>query len=348
MQNDALFEAPLPHMAFQNSTAYAEPEFEFEDEWETSVDSDYSRQPEFENEWEMEDISAYTEPEFEDEWETDGISAYAESEFEDEWEMEDEDGYNSLEYENEGDYFFKKLRARLARGWKKFKKGAGRVLKRVAPKLATVFGGMIPGVGGITGPLAGKLTKALVKEAEMEAAQMEAEFFGMNEADAEVAPTEMAKEAALAEFLAAQAADATTEAEAEAFVSAALPATIASMNATQLLRHVIPIMVQANALLAQVLMKEGWEGKQLARAIPAIQRRTVATLKAEARAGKPINRQKAVRATAAATRQVLKPGKVEKAVKRNMVLQSRTARPPRKQRVGHRESESYCPTCGSR
>jgi hypothetical protein len=340
MRNDALFEAPFAH----NGTAYAEPEFEFEDEWETSADSDYGN-PEFESEWETGDISAYAEPEFDGEWETGDISAYSEPEFEYEWEMEDGSGY--LEYDNEGDYFLKKLRSRLAKGWQRFKKGAGRVLKRVLPKAATVLGGMIPGVGGITGPLAGKLTKAIVKEAEMEVAQMEAEFFGINEADAEVAPTEIAKQAALAEFLAAQAADATTEAEAEAFVSAALPATIASMNATQLLRHVIPIMVQANALLTQVLIKEGWEGKQLTRAIPAIQRRTVATLKAEARAGKPINRQKAVKATAAATRQVLQPGKVEKAVKRNMVLQNRTARPPRQPRIANRESESYCPTCGS-
>jgi hypothetical protein len=104
---------------------------------------------------------------------------------------------------------------------------------------------MIPGAGAVAGPLAGKLVSTLVREAEMEVAQMEAALFGINEAEAEVANNEVAYEAALTEFLAAQAAEATTEAEAEAAIAAALPITVSIMGGKRALRPVMPVMTQA-------------------------------------------------------------------------------------------------------
>ena len=64
---------------------------------------------------------------------------------------------------------------------------------------------MIPGVGAIAGPLAAKLTKAIVREGEMEVTQFEAEAFGSGEALGEIGETESAHEAALTELLAHEA-----------------------------------------------------------------------------------------------------------------------------------------------
>lgn len=352
MRNDALFEAPLPSMASGSGAAYAEPEFEVDNEWEMEEAFEYDH-PEFEDEWEM-GSSAYAEPEFEDEWEMNGSSAYAEPEFEDEWEVDGEDPYGYSEFEDESDAFiFRGLRKKIRERLKKSKFGrkllsvGDKIKKKFVPLAARIAGGAIPGVGGITGPLAGKLAQGLVKEADMEVSQMEAAFFGMNEADPEVAPTTEAMEAALAEFLAAQAAEASSDTEAQAYTAAAIPATINSLgeDAQHLLRRVIPVLIQTNALLTKLMIAQGWEGKQLLRAQPAIMRRSGKMLTKAARAGQPLTRAKAVQATSAATQQVLGTSRGLQAVKRNMDLRKKTA-PAAKKRPGSRESEAYCPTCG--
>jgi hypothetical protein len=200
---------------------------------------------------------------------------------------------------------------------------------------------MIPGVGVVAGPLAAKLTSQLVKEGEMEAVQMEAEFFGTNEAEAEVANTETAHEAALTEFLAAQAAEATTEAEAEAAIAATLPITITIMGGRRGLRPVMPVMAQATGRMTRMMRRQGPAGQQLLRTIPTIQRQTAATLKAIARSGQPINSATAVKAMASSTRRVLSnPQRVQRAIVRNAVLRQRTA-PPNPRRAAARA----CPTC---
>ena len=102
-------------------------------------------------------------------------------------------------------------------------KAAAPIAKRLAPMAAQTLVGMIPGVGGIAGPLAGKLTRSMLNEATAETAEMEASVFGHGEALGEVANTEIAHEAALTEVLGSQAAEAATEGEAEATLAAALP-----------------------------------------------------------------------------------------------------------------------------
>jgi hypothetical protein len=370
----ALFEAPAAHQAHY-SNPYSNPEYEsewetnpaspysnpysnpeYEAEWETNPASPYSNpysNPEYEAEWETNPASPYSNPysnpEYEAEWETNPAShysnPYSNPEYEAEWETNPEsvysNPYSNPEYEDEGEYFFGGLKKFARKAWKL----AAPLAKKIAPKLASSLLGMIPipGVGAIAGPLAGKLTAALVQEGEMEAVQMEAEFFGNNEAEAEVANTETAHEAALTEFLAAQAAEATTEAEAEAAIAATLPITISIMGGRKALRPVMPVMAQATGRLTREMRKHGSTGNQILRMIPTIQRQTAATLKAAARSGQPINSATAVKAMADATHRVLSnPHRVQKAIVRNAVLRQSTAPPnPR------RSAASRCPTCAA-
>ncbi|KYC35593.1 hypothetical protein WA1_07155 [Scytonema hofmannii PCC 7110] len=355
MRNDALFEAPLPHMASYNGTAYAEPEFEFDNEWETTGDSNYSNS-ELEDEWEIEGMSAYTEPEFEDEWEMDGISAYSEPEFEDEWEIDGESEYRNLEFEDAAEYEAqkktKKRTGRFLSFLRRVGRGLKKVVRRVVPIIGKMGGALVGGPAGsaIGGAVGSGLAKAL-KEAEMEVAQMEAEFFGMNEADAEIALTEAAMDAALAEVMADRAASAETDAEAQAAIATTLPAVISSVQARELLRY-MPALVQFYSLLAKILLDQGVVGKQFLRTFPHQQRIVARVLTKAARKGEPINSQKAVKTASATAQKVMSSGRAtKKAMIKNVAVQSRAARPagaPRKQRVSNRESEPYCPTCGSR
>jgi hypothetical protein len=368
----ALFEAPAAHQSHY-SNPYSNPEYE--NEWETNPASPYSNpysNPEYENEWETNPASPYSNPysnleyeaewetnpaspysnpysnpEYENEWETNPASPYSNPysnpEYENEWETNPashySNPYSNPEYEDEGEYFFGGLKKFARKAWKL----AAPLAKRLAPKLAGTLAGMIPGVGAIAGPLAGKLAGTLIKEGEMEAVQMEAEFFGSNEAEAEVANTETAHEAALTEFLAAQAAEATTEAEAEAAIAATLPITITIMGGRKALRPVMPVMAQATGQLTRQMRQQGATGKQLLRTIPTIQRQTAATLGAIARSGQPIDSATAVKAMANATHRVLSnPQRVQRAMVRNADLRNRTAPPnPR------RSAASRCPTCAA-
>jgi beta-phosphoglucomutase-like phosphatase (HAD superfamily) len=376
-QQQAMFEAPVSQEA-QYSNPYFNPEFE--DEWEIHAaheaqEAQYSNpysNPEFEDEWETQEAqysNPYSNPEFEDEWETQETqysNPYANPEFEDEWETQEtqySNPYANPEFEretqeaqygnpyanpeNEGEYFFKKAFRSLGRGLKAGLKIVAPLAKRLAPIVAGKLTALIPGIGPIAGPLAAKLTSSLVKEGEMEAVQMEAEFFGTNEMEAEVAQTETAHEAALTEFLAAQAAEASTEAEAEAAIGASLPITISIMGGRQALRSVTPILSQANSILAQTLSRQGRPGRELLRTVPSIQRRAIATLKAAARSGRPINGATAVKAMASSARRVLgNPRTVQQAVVRNTVLRQRTAPPnPRRMEAQMGANGRRCPVC---
>jgi hypothetical protein len=332
MQYESLFEAPT------NSYSNAELEHEWEhsmemqNEWEANP---YGN-PELTNEWEM---NPYSNPELTNEWETSmemqnewETNPYSNPEFENEWET---NPYSNPEMNPEGEFFFKRI-ASFA------KKRLLPLAKKMAPGLARTLVGMIPGVGALAGPLAGKLTSALLQEAEMEVAQLEANFFGTNEAEAEVANHEVAYEAALTEFLASQAAEASTEGEAESALAAALPISITIMGGKRALRPVMPVMTQATGQLARAMRQQGPAGRQLLRTIPTIQRQTVATLKAAARAGQPINSATALRAMASATNRVLSnPQAVQRAVVRNAVLRQRTA-PPNPRRMA-----APCPRCAA-
>jgi hypothetical protein len=362
----ALFEAPAVNHEHSYSQPYSASELE--NEWEVASHEHPYSQPysasELENEWEVASHEhPYSQPySAENEWEaashehpySQPYSAENEWEVashehpysqpysaENEWEVASHEHpyshpYSASELEYEGEFSFKKA----FRGLKRF-------AKIVAPFAVKALTSIVPG-GAILAPFAGKLTSTLLREGEMEAAQMEAEFFGTNEAEAEVANTEVAHEAALTEFLAAQAAEASTEAEAQSHIGATLPLTITiagGMRGRSVVRPVMPALSQATGILAKSLIQQGPKGRQLLRLVPTIQRRTMTTLKALSRSGQPINSATAVKAMAAATQRVLSnPNLVQKAIDRNVVLRQRTASPTTQRRTttAHR-----CPTCAT-
>ena len=361
--SQAMFEAPPAHEAHY-SNPYTNPEFE--DEWEATPahEAQYSNpyiNPELEDEWEAtheaQYSNPYANPELENEWEATHeaqySNPYANPELENEWEATHDahhsNPYANPEFEDEGEYFFKKAFRSIGHGLKAAVKVAAPFAKRFAPILAGKLATMIPGVGVIAGPLAARLTSHLLKEGEMESMEMESEFFGSNEAEVEVANHEMAHEAALTEFLAAQAAEASTEAEAEAAIAATLPITVSIMGGRRALRPVMPIMTQATGLMTQLLRQQGPAGQELLRTIPTIQRQTIATLKAAARSGQPINSATAVKALAAATNRVLSnPQRVQSTLVRNMVLRQRTAPPTPRRTTATAMTNPRCPSCMAR
>jgi hypothetical protein len=292
------------------------PNLELEDEWGMNEATNYSNS-EFANEWEVQEATQYanpySNPEFEDEWEVQEALHSSNPEMESEWETESE-------------YFFKKA----LRGIGKIAKVAAPLAKRLAPIAAKTLVGAIPGAGAAAGPLAGKLVSALLREGEMEAVQMEAEFFGTNEAEAEVSNTEAAYEAALTEVLAAEASHSQSESEAEALLGAAVSSTVKSMSAQRPLRYIIPVLVQANARLVRLLHGQGSAGRQLLRLMPTVMRRTIASLKAARRAGQPINAALAQRLMAAQAARVFGDSKtLTKAMIRNAIIRQRTVAPSR-------------------
>jgi hypothetical protein len=315
-QQEALFEAPAAHeQAVRYSNPYSNAEFE--DEWE--YESPYSN-PEFEAEWENQEAShyanPYSNPEFEDEWENQEANPYSNAELEYEWEYENP--YSNPELEDEGEYFSLKD---VGKAFKKAFKKVAPIAKKVAPVAAKVVGMSPIGMGF-------KIASSLLNEAEMEAENMEAELFGSNEAEAEVALNETAHEAALGEFLAATAAEAESEAEAGAAAAAGLPVTVSAMGGRRALRHIMPLMAQATARLVSTFQQQGAPGRHLLRLLPTIQRRTIAALKVAAREGQPIDGSLASSTMAAMAHRVLSnPDLVQGGITRNAVLYQRTALP---------------------
>jgi hypothetical protein len=73
-----------------------------------------------------------------------------------------------------------------------------------------------------------------------------------------------------------------------------------------------------------VLRRRGPAGRELLRAVPTIQRRTLATLHAAGRAGRPITAPLAVQALAGSAQRVLgNPRTLSRSVLRNAALQQR-------------------------
>ncbi len=165
------------------------------------------------------EVSQYQSPEAAFEEEANQLLGFAgESEYE--WESE---------LVSEADPFL----GRIARAARNIGKVAAPLAKRLAPKIVGSLVSMMP--GAVAGPLASQLVNSLMREAEMEVAQMEnhmAQVFAHQEITSEIVHPAV-QEAALTELLAAQAATAQTEAEAEVSLATALPITISIMAARQ-------------------------------------------------------------------------------------------------------------------
>jgi hypothetical protein len=220
--------------------------------------------------------------------------------------------------EYEADLFFKKI----GRAIKRVSKVVAPLAKRLAPFAAKALVGMIPGVGALAAPLAGKLVGSLLQEAEMEVAAVENQFTNTFAATGE-AEDPRVHEALLSELMAANAVAAQTEAEAEAAIGATIPLTIRVMRANRTVLPVTPALVQANVRLVRTLRQQGADGRQLLRLLPTINRLAIGILRRAARIRR-LTSPLAVTAMAVATRRVMSnPRKVRRAVQRNMALRVR-------------------------
>jgi hypothetical protein len=258
-----------------------------------------------------------------------------------EWEAH-ESGYSNpeFEYELEGEYLFGGLRRLASR--------VGRVVaplaKRFAPQIARSLVSLVPGVGGLLAPAAGQLVGQLVSEAEGEAEALQAEFFGSGEGELEVANTESAHEAALAELLAAQAAESTHEGEAESFISASLPITIRITGGTRATRRVLPVLAKANHRLVRTLRSAGPDGRQLLRLVPQINAQTSIALRNARRTGRPVTAKLATQVMATVARRVLSNSpRVARTVARNIAVRHTVAPAHR-----HVAGIARCPGCVGR
>jgi hypothetical protein len=262
-------------------------EGEFEDEFETRLQSEF----EGEEEYELEDEYEY-EGEGEDEAFLGGIAKIAGSllgEGEIEGEYEDED-----EAEAEAEYFFGKIGRFLRKHKNVFKK----IAKVAAPMIATAVGG----------PAAGMLAKAVTSQLEGEfEAELEAELEDM--ATAPVSP-----QAALGEYLAARAAGAQTEAEAEAFIGSSVTVTLSDRNRREL-EELLPHLLRGATVLTRILRRSPYS-RQGVRLVPGIIDSSARTLAHYRSAGRAISPADVGAVLGGSTRRVLADPRWQAAVTR--------------------------------
>jgi hypothetical protein len=334
-----LFEAPLAGGAEWESTTEATPEWE-QPEWEMTQQAAQEweqpgwetaqewEQPEGETEWEQpewETAREWEQPEWETEWEQpEWETEWEQPEWETEWEQPEwETEWEQPEWETaqEWEDGAAPLPGRRRRRRRRLR--LGRIAQRLAPVVAGRLAAMIPGAGVLAGPMAANLTRQLVREAEGEVRQAEAQLFGGYESNAEIGGAGPSPEAALSEVLAAEAASASTEAEAVSMLSASLPLTLTIMGGRRALLRVMLPLTQANAALIRTMARQGPAGRQLLRVVPTIHRLTAARLRAAARAGRPVTGPMAVGAMATTAQSVLSNrGRVDFAARRNARLRS--------------------------
>jgi hypothetical protein len=152
--------------------------------------------------------------------------------------------------------------------------------------------------------------RSILGEGESQAAALEAQFFGVNEFEGELANHDAAHEIALTEVLAAEAAHTTSESEAEALLGAALPIALRAMGGSPMLRRATPSLLQANVNLVRNLHRQGQEGRPFLRIVSAIHRRTIASLQAVQKRGGAITPELVSQIMRAHTSQILRKPQV--------------------------------------
>jgi hypothetical protein len=237
----------------------------------------------------------------ESEWES------GELEGEGEWELEGEG-----EWETEsGELFFGRLLRRAAPILR-------RVAKVAVPAVATAFGGPLGGIIGRT--VASSLEGEF--EGELEGAgELELEGVQEYETHAEAPLTE---HEAHAELMAAVAAGAQTETEAEAMIGAAAWGALTARE-RRALRRVQFHIIRATAILTRLLRRRRVT-RPIVRAVPTIVHHTARTLMRQSAAtGRPVTRAQAARAMALHTRRVLTNPRVTSMALRRNVTAARQA-----------------------
>jgi hypothetical protein len=138
-------------------------------------------------------------------------------------------------------------------------------------------------------------------------------------------------EAAVMEVLAAQAAQADSEEDADAFIGALIPMAASLIPklapaAAKAGQAVLPHLVSGAKNLASTLWKSP-ATRQLLHTVPTIARGTAATIAKQAAAGKPVTPQTAVRALAGQTAKVLQnPKRAAAVVRRSKATAARSRR----------------------
>jgi hypothetical protein len=168
-----------------------------------------------------------------------------------------------------------------------------------------------------------------VSVGEMESAALEAEFFGSNEFEGELASHSAAREIALTELLAHEAARSEREQEAEYLLRTALPITLRIWSRkTPMSPQVTRSLLQANSRLVRDFHRQGRDGRQFLLTVPMITRRTIATMRAILRGGGQLTPQLVSQIMAAHTARVLStPSTLGPAVVRNFAIRRATPIP---------------------
>jgi hypothetical protein len=121
----------------------------------------------------------------------------------------------------------------------------------------------------------------------------------------------------MAEMMAAVAAGANSEAEAEAMMGAATVTVLSARDRAQL-RSLLPHMVRASCVLTRLLRRDR-RARPALRTVPYIVQRTARDLSRRTAAGRPVNRRVAARVMSRQTRGVLgSPRHTAAAMRRNV------------------------------
>ena len=212
-----------------------------------------------------------------------------EGEFEDELELEGE-----FEGEDEAEEFFK----RVGRALRKASPFLRILAKTAGPLVATAVGGPAAGM------LARKLTAQLEGEGEDE---LEAEF-------EEMAAAPLPGAQALGEYLAAQAATAASESEAEAFAGVAAYVALSPRDRRDLER-LLPALLRGAAVVTRLLRTDP-RTRQAVRLLPGIVDAAGRTLVRRAAGGAPVGPAHVGAVLGATTRRVLSGGTARRYVTR--------------------------------
>ncbi len=297
-------------------------EDEFEAEYEGEFEDELDTSREFEGEQEDEDflpvLGGIANA-------IGGLLGEEEGELEDEYEFEEEDEDESEdEYEYESEEFLGALGpiARAVGGLlggggdgeseleeeyeleseaEEFFKGFGRLLKRAAPVLRTLAKTAGPLVAtAVGGPAAGALARAVTSQLEGEfEEELESEF-------EEMATAPMTGAQALGEYLAAQAASAATEGEAEAMAGVAAYMSLRPRDRRDLER-MLPALLRGTAVLTR-LLRSNRHSRPAVRLVPGIVDGAARAVLRRGAAGRPISPLQVARALGSATNRVLGRG----------------------------------------
>lgn len=221
-------------------------------------------------------------------------------------------GLGESEWESEDELFFGKI----WKGIKSAAKVAAPILRKVAKVAAPMVGTAIGGpLGGKIGSFVGN---ALESEYEFEGPLGEFEFESESEAEFESVMSGPLSEAqGLGELMAAVAANAATDTEAEAQIGGSIMISLSAAD-RDALKNILPSLTRGAAVLTRVLRRHP-ATRPVVRAVPTIVKRTAVQLRKQTNAGQPVTKKTAARAMATQTRRVLAtPHVCARAMQRNV------------------------------